>query len=242
MEKAYTFKQIIFGLRKEYLEIEKQLNDLKKYVNVSYNKIDYYIFQIIGNPSRLYLSLNRKQNLLDKIEILLGSYIHDLTMFNITSGAENSYYIGKKEICTINNLDELNKKIKEIEETEFFKNITANIYGTIPCNENKFNGLLINQNEISLLNQNLDYPHLDYYPREDILIMEKKEKAIIPDDIFEILNLSIKRSNLNKYHHKILDNYKEKEIEIEDNFKSNKAKLEIREEPKKLILKQKKTV
>ena len=47
---------------------------------------------------------------------------------------------------------------------------------------------------------------------------------------------------LNNYHHKILDNYEEKEIDIDidDNFNINVAKLKIIEEPKRLILKPKK--
>lgn len=29
MDKTYTFKHVIFGLREEYLKIEKELNELK---------------------------------------------------------------------------------------------------------------------------------------------------------------------------------------------------------------------
>ena len=67
--------------------------------------------------------------------------------------------------------------------------------------------------------------------------MKNEEKIITPDDIYKLLNLSLDEKYLNDYHRRILDNYEEKEIDIEDNFNSNKAKLEIIEEPKKLILK-----
>ena len=72
--------------------------------------------------------------------------------------------------------------------------------------------------------------------------MINKEKNITFDDIFKLLSLSINRNYLNNYHHKILDNYEEKEIDIDidDNFNSNVAKLKIIEEPKRLILKPKK--
>ena len=240
MGNAYTFKQIIFALRKEYIEVEKQLTELKKFVDVS-SKVEDFYFHISGNPSKLFLYLHKKKNLLEKIEMLLGQYIHGTKNYNVTEGANNSYFYRKKEICSINNLDELNKKIEQLVQTDFFKNILANNYISIPCNENKINTLHITAGYIGLINGiNGDYPHLDYYPRSDELVMRNEEKIITPNDIFKLLNLSLNSSYLNNYHHRILDNYEEKEIDIDDSFNSNVVKLEIIEEPKRLILKPKK--
>lgn len=242
MNETYTAKQILFGLRKEYIEVEKHLTELKKYVNVS-KKVENFYFQIAGNPSELFLNLRKKKNLLEKLKMFLGLYIYGTTNYNVTNGINNSYYYKKKEICNISNQEELNKKIEQIVQTDFFKNILANNHISIPCNENEINTILITAGYIGFLNGiNEIYPHLDYYPNSDELIMKNVEKIITPDDIFKLLNLTFDRSYLNEYHHNILDNYKEKEIDIDDCFISNEAKLEIIEEPKKLILKPKNTI
>ena len=240
MENTYTFKYIIFGLRKEYLEIEKQLLELKKYVDVS-SKVDGFNFYIAGDPCKLFLYLHKEKNILEQFELMLGTYLHGKTNYKVTSGIEKKYYYKRREICSISNQDELNKQIKQIVQTDFFKNIVANNYLSIPCIENRFNTLHISTGYIGLINgDNGEYPHLDYYPRKDKLVMKNEEKIITPDDIYKLLNLSLDGIYLNDYHRKILDNYEEKEIDIEDNFNSNKAKLEIIEEPKKLILRPKK--
>ena len=240
MDNSYTFKKIIFGLRKEYIEIEKQLIELKKYVDVS-SKVESFNFHIAGDPCKLFLYLHKKKNLLEKIEMLLGTYLHGTTNYKVTNGIKKKYYYKKREICSINDQDELNRQIKQIVQTDFFENIVANNYVSIPCRENNINTLHITPNHIGLMNGfNAEYPHLDYYPHKDKLVMKNEEKIITPDDIYKLLNLSLDGIYLNDYHRKILDNYEEKEIDIEDSFNSNKAKLEIIEEPKKLILRPKK--
>ena len=242
MDNAYTFKKIIFGLRKEYIDVQNQLLELQKYVSVS-NKVENFYFHIAGKPCELFLYLHKKKKLLDKIEMFLGTYLYGETNYNITNGIEKKYYYNKKEICSICKQDEINKKIEQIIQTDFFQNILANNYTSIPCNENDVNSLQITSGRIGLINGfNGDYPHLDYYPRKDELVMINEEKIITPDDIFKLLNLSLDGNYLNDYHRRVLNNYEEKEIDIDDSFNSNEAKLEIIEEPKKLILKPKKNI
>ena len=242
MDKVYTFKKIIFGLRQEYIDVQRQLLELQKYVNVS-DKVEDFYFHIAGDPCNLFLYLRKKKNLLDKIEMLLGSYLYGETNYNITNGVEKKYYYNKKEICSINQQDKMNMKIEQIIQTDFFKNIVANNYVSIPCSENQINTLHITPGRVGLINGiNGVYPYLDYYPRNDELIMIKEEKIITPDDIFKLLNLSLDGNYLSDYHRRILDNYEEKEIDIDDSFDSKEAKLEILEESKKLILKPKKNI
>lgn len=239
MNKIYTYKQIIFGLREQYIEIEKQLAELKKYVTVS-SKVEDFYFHIAGNPSKLLLYLHKKKTLLEKIEILLNQYIYGTTNYNVTEGAKDSYYYRQHKICSITSQDELNKKIDEIVQSDFFKNIIANNHVSIPSNENKTDVLLITQSGIDIFTETTEsYPHLSYSSDFDELVMTNREKNIIPDDIFKLLNLSINGSYLNDYHHRVLDDYEEKEIDIDDSFISTRARIEIIEEPKKLILKPK---
>ena len=236
MSDSYTLKQIIFGLRKEYIEIERQLVELKKYVDVT-NKVESFDFHISGNPSKLFLCLYKKKNLIEKIEMMLGTYVHGITNYKVTNGTRKEYYYKNREICSINNQRELNHQIKQIVQTDFFRNIVANNYDSIPCRENEFNNIHISAGYIGLINNSdSSYPYFDYYPRKDKLVMQNEKRIITPEDIYKLLNLSIDGIYLNDYHRKILDNFEEKEIDIEDNFNDKKAKLQIIEEPKKLIL------
>ena len=238
MSKTYTFKQIIFALRKEYIENEKQLAELKKHINVS-DKIEYFNIRMYGNPSKLNFFLERKKNILEKIQIMLNMYIYNKASFNITNGFEKKHYDRLKKVCSIDDQEKFNKKIEEITQSDFFNNIIVN--NDIPFIEKDINGIYISQNGIRLINTiDVEYPKFKYYPPEDELVMKNEKEIITPDDILKLLSLSIDGKYLNDYHHSILDNYEEKEIDIDDNFNSNKAKLEIIEEPKKLILKPKK--
>jgi len=242
MDKTYTFRQIIFGLRKEYVEIEKQLTELKKYVDVS-SKVENFKFHIAGNPCKMFLYLDKKKNLLEKIGMLLSLYLPDVTDYDVTDGIKKNYYYKKNAICSTDYQDELNTKIERIIQTDFFKNIVANDHVSIPCKDNETNSLLITANGTRLFNEiNRTYPNLYYHSCEDVLVMENEEKIIIPDDISKLLDFSIDGNYLNDYHRRVLDSYEEKEIDIEDSFNSRKAKLEIIEEPKKLILRSRKNV
>lgn len=240
MDKTYTFSQIVFGLRKEYVDIEKQLMELKKDIEVG-SKVEDFNFHIAGYPCKMFLYLHKKKNLLEKIEMLLGLYLHDVTEYDVNDGIKKNYYYKKKEICSISNQEELNEKIEQIIQTDFFKNIVANDHISIPCVDNESKSVLITSNCMRVFNEiNRVYPNLYYHPGEDVLVMMNEEKIITPDDIFKLLDLSLDGNYLNDYHRRILNTYEEKEIDIEDSFNSRKAKLEIIEEPKKLILRPKK--
>lgn len=108
------------------------------------------------------------------------------------------------------------------------------------CIENNIYSLLVTAGLIQVMNRiGEPYSFFAYIPDKDILMVENKEKVITPDEIYEKLNLSLDKNNLNDYHREILDNYEEKEVDIDGSFNSNRVKLEIIEEPKKLILKPK---
>lgn len=243
MDKIYTFKHVIFGLREEYLKIEKELNELKKYVDVSRDVSDYH-FSIAGgmynNPCVMQLVLTKRKNLIEKIlgkmKLLMGVY----KSYELTNEVKNAYYYKNKQFCSINNQDELSKGIKEIVETDFFENIVANRHVSIPCLENKDNSLLITAGRIDVFHgNNLLDPHFSYWSRNDEFEVMHLERIITPDDIDKLLNLSLNSSYLNDYHRNILDNYEEKEIDVCDFAEKGCFKLNIIEEPKKLILKPK---
>lgn len=247
MTESYTLKQIIFALRKEYLEVEKQLNDLKKYAtaNDSINDFQFRLTHFSSNTCRMILDLKKKKNLLDKIKKILGTYPYGLYC-DVTTKVEKSYYIGYRGILTISNLEELRKAINEIMQTDFVQNIVANNGSAIPCNENKYNKLFIITGGIDFrtsmkpsYDDDLPWSWFYYYSHRDEIVVKNGKKIITPEDIYESFDLSFSSSYLNNYHRKFLDNYEEKEVDIDGIFNSTKVNLEIIEEPKKLILRQK---
>lgn len=243
MDKTYTFKHVIFGLREEYLKIEKELNELKKYVDAS-NEVSDYHFSISGgmynNPCVMQLVLTKRKNLLEKILGKMKLLMEVYKSYEVTDEVKNAYYYKNKQFCSINNQDELSKRIKEIVETDFFGNIVANRHVFIPCLENKDNSLLITAGRIDVFHgRNLFDPHFSYWSKNDEFAVMHLKKIITPDDINKLLNLSLNGSYLNDYHRNILDNYDDKEIEIDDFALKGCFKLDIIEEPKKLILKPK---
>lgn len=239
MDKTYTFKHVIFGLREEYLKIEKELRELEKYVDVNKNIIDYY-FGIFGNPCELSLNLSKKLNWFERILGLERIRIGNGLSYNVTEKVKYVYCRKNKPICLINNPDELSIRIKQIVGTDFFKKIIANNHGSIPCLENDHNSLLISSGGMWIFRgQNTTDPYFNYWPRKDEFDALNLEKAITPDDIYRLLNLRLDGSYLNDYHRNILDNFEEKELDIYDFALKGCFKLDIIEEPKKLILKPK---
>lgn len=243
MDKTYTFKHVIFGLREEYLKIEKELNELKKYVDVSRDVSDYH-FSIAGgmysNPGVVQLVLTKRKNLIEKILGKMKLLMVFYKSYDLTNEVKDAYHYRNKQFCSINNQDELSKRIKEILETDYFMNMVANKHFAIPCLENKNNSLLITHGIIDVFRgKDLSAPHFSYLSRNDEFEVLHLEKIITPDDINKLLNLSLNGSYLNDYHRNILDNYEEKELDIYDFAEKGCFKLDIIEEPKKLILKPK---
>lgn len=238
MKRMYTFEQIVFALRKEYLEVENQLNEMKKHTTIT-GKIVDASFNLI-EPGKISLSLIEKQTILNQIKKHLGLYIFgsDTYNFDVTKDILPSYSIGSKDTCYISNLKELRKRIDDIIQSDFGQNIIINKNIIIPSNEDKNNSLFIAAPGIELMIES-GYPYIYYNPSEDVFVIIKKDKIISLSEIYNLFNLNFDGDYLNNYLCKSIDNYEEKELIIEDNFDSQKAKLQIIEEPKKLILKPK---
>lgn len=236
MDKIYTLKQVLFALRKEYVEVQKQLNELNKYVSAS-NKVKSCNFYLRGNPCNVYLYLEKKKNLLEKIGFLAIPYIYESELdHNVSEKIEKEYYYYNKEMCSITDTEKLKETAKKIIHTDFAKNIVENKGINMPCVEKEFSFFSIRTGDMTLINGiNAERPFFRYFAPKDILQLIN-EKRITCDDIFNILNIKLNGNCLSEYYYNILDNYEEKAIEIDDKFNSKVADIEIIEEPKKLIL------
>lgn len=242
MQKVYTLKQIIFSLRQEYLEIEKQLMELKSYIEIE-GLQDCY-FNVACSPCKMFLYLTKKKNLLDKIMIRLGTYVYGKDIHDVTFNLEERYFAGRNKKCTILEQEILRKEIDKIMQSEFVQNISANDFVYIPSIESDKNSLKIDASSIQLLTSSAsEYPWFDYFPLKDEIranfIINGNRELVTAKDILKVLNLNFDSKYLNEYHLKFLEKYEEKDIEVEGNFLAKSVNFEIIEQPKKIILKPK---
>lgn len=241
MENTYTLKQILFALRKEYIEVEKQLKELEKYVNIT-GEIDDISFHIhdFNVPKTINMYLRKKQTILDKFREIIGLpglYTRGVAFWMVPEELDGACYWKRKKVCSITDLDGFEKDIKDIVDSDFVKNIILDV-----VRENNDFTLKIDARGAKLYDKKEHFSIIDYHSKDNILSIGSEKEIITSDYIYDLFNIEFGREIFNDYYKGIIDNYEEKEIEIDDNFNSSDAKLEIIEEPKRLILKPKKNI
>lgn len=234
MEKTYTFEQIVFALRKEYLEVQKQLNELKKFIDTARTQdASFCLF-----TDMIILYLKKRKTLLDKIKELFGIAPLDGVWYDVTTDLESIYYFINRDVCSIYNPDELRKQINAILGSDFFKNIAIPDDVLAFSAENKNAFLLLKPGNLELnicgVNQNgeKEISYFWYSPESDTFLLSDKIKNSTDDEIYQLFSLGFSHNYFNDYHHRFLTGYDGKEIEIEGISDS----LEIIEEPKKIVL------
>jgi len=241
MTNTYSLKQILFALRKEYIEVEKKLKELEKYVNIT-GEIDDISFHIhdFNVPKTIDMYLRKKQTILDRIRETLGLtgiYTRGVAFWMIPSEIEQACYWKRKKVCSITDVDGLTKDIKDIVESDFVKNNRL----TTMCKNNDFN-LSVNARGLVVASYIKNTSVIGYNSKLDTIGVTRGQSIITPDYIYDLFNMEFGCERFNDYNKEIIDNYEEKEIDIVDTFDSNHSKLEIIEEPKKLILRPKKNI
>ena len=190
MNKIYTYQQILFALRKEYLEINKKLNELKKYIVTDDNKVINSSF------------------LLEEVSTKLGYNMYEEYETSVTKGIKPYYEINNTKVCQVTNIDKCNKLIKEILNSDIFSEIEKKGVISIPAINDKYKSIAITSDTVSLNNGLYEiFPRFDYFLAKDRIFMEKEEETIYPADIYDILNLKFDISFLNKYHFDNLKKY-----------------------------------
>ena len=241
MENVYTLKQILFALRKEYIEVEKKLKELEKYINITgdIDDISFYIHDF-NVPKTIDIYLRKKQTILDKIREtigLSGIYTRGVAFWMVPSEIEQACYWKRKKVCSVTDLDGFTKDIKNIIDSDFVKNTILDVM----C-ENNHLELNITAWGIGLYDKEQFFSTINYSSKDNVLSVERKKDIITPDYIYNLFNIEFGCERFNDYYKGIIDNYEEKEIDIVDTFDSNYSQLEIIEQPKKLVLKPKKNI
>lgn len=242
MNKIYTYQQILFALRKEYLEINKKLNELKKYIVTDDNKVINSSFLLEEGKKEdsndIILRLTRKRNLLEKLSTKLGYNMYEKYETSVTKGIKPYYEINNTKVCQVTNIDKCNKIIKEILNSDIFSEIEKKGIISIPAINDKYKSIAITSDMVSLNNGLYEiFPRFDYFLAKDRIFMEKEEETIYPADIYDILNLKFDISFLNKYHFNNLKKYiNTKDVIVKNNFYSKNVAFKIAEKPKQYVL------
>lgn len=73
IDNTYKLKQVLFALRKEYIEVERKLWELEKYVNII-GDIDDISFKVhdFNDSKNIDMYLRKKQTIIDKIREVIG--------------------------------------------------------------------------------------------------------------------------------------------------------------------------
>jgi len=241
MGNTYTLKQILFALRKEYIEVEKQLKELEKYVTIT-GKIDDVSFHIhdFNVPKTIDMYLRKRQTLLDRIREtigLTGIYTRGVAFWMLPEELDAACYWKGKQVCSITDSDGFAKSINDIIESDFVKNIFLNI----PRDDDKLS-LNITARGTSLFEKGTNFCPISYNSTGNNINIKRQQSVMTPSYIHDLFNIEFGCENFNDYYKRIIDNYEEKEIDIVDTFDSNYSQLEIIEQPKKLVLKPKKNI
>lgn len=223
--KNYYFKEVLFGLRKYYLEHQKQLNILKQYVTLDDEMVNDYYFWV----SQGVLLFDREINGVKLTEYLKKH--KEILNFNTESicnkinedyVVENSFYNSP----TIIDKPKFNKQAKLILESNFVK---GNIKNNVIDNSIK---MFTSTEQISI-----DLPigiSAYYFAYNDSLHISSLE--INPRFIEILMNSEIKSDCLNDYQNQILKQTKEINLEIPKSINNKSNEFLIEEENLKVYL------
>ena len=242
---SYTLKDILFGLRYEYLKLWEQLNELNKYILMDENNIDNVYFHLIHSYPEdevrmlctIYDRKNKIEKMLEKIKIQLGIYPNYKVSY--VDNKDGFYNILDYPFIVDNSkIDEFTQDIYDIFNSEFGSNIKF-IHSGIGYDNLPF--LSVHPGYISFyLN---GYASLEYNPHKgDYVHMYGYKNGITNDKIDTILNIDFPKKIFPEYYQCLIESYSStnKECAIIGDIKHHKKiDLEIIDEPKKMILRKK---
>jgi hypothetical protein len=231
--KNYTIQNIIFGLRKEYLSFQEQVNELRNCVDC-YNNFDLYV---------------TKNNDKDKLDLVCSFNTEELrdnsdrykTIAGIVYEGETEK-IYENTTIRIPNKDIFIEKMNELDETEFAQEMPMCEPQNIKSDDGTIKNLIIWSN---LIEYRESSPSLSlkksifYSPYEDKIYFETSEWLKKADEklIESILKQEVPEYIFRRYHKEIMDRYDNKKVIVSNTKKDNKCTAyDIKENEKTLSL------
>lgn len=242
---SYKFKDILFGLRSEYLMLEQQLSELKKYILMEkYNIEDVYFHLMSGYEDEsvrmlcaIYDRKNKIEEILEKIKIQLGILPDEKVSY--VNNVDGMYNIEKcPKIVDSFRKEEFSNSVFNILNSEIGRNIKF-IHSGIGYDDKPF--LSVHPGYISLyLN---GYVSLEFNPHKgDFIHMYGYKGMVTREKIDTILNVDFPKKKFPEYYQNIIENSSSigKEYDVVGDIEyCKKVDFEIIDESKKLVLRKK---
>lgn len=242
----YQMKDIIFGLRSEYLKIQEELNELRQIILDNDKRIvEYEAFFAITQKSELPALISKLKIKQSSLKRKLYDLENRLKTKHLKEN-EFEFVIDKQNLY--NSLDKikLGREKKRLRE-EFVGRIEqlllspfAQNFRDIKISNEENNNLYIGCNRITFYNNSDIYPSdMSYDKDKDVLVIRRRYPGVITDERIEhLLQMPILKSSFDEYMQECIEKNIElgKKIEIPQFRNYNSESLNIIEEENKIVL------
>lgn len=247
MEKNYyELREVIMGLRDEYLKARRQLDELKQYVNVFsiyVNGIHFELFKDENKKAELVACYEQKNKLLN---FWFNHKYKGYDAVFLKRDESDNYYIPAFYTALITNQEKFKEIKEQIRNSDFVDNLWPTYYDCLTTedkriikNENAmFYGVMDSGVKLSYCDTTLKYDSLN---DKFILEMYSKNKNKTSDAEFikKLLGIKIPNDLLSQYHKDTIDNNPSRKKLItfsEEHPIKKKAQYSIEDDGQKLVL------
>ena len=235
----YYLKEVLLGLRGEYLKYEEAMGKLNSYIICKDKRVkDFYLFLTIEKEFWLELDLKKRRSIIDRMMRIysvdnIGRIIKDSSTGEIELET-NGYQMGLNSSF----MDEMNQEMESIIQSDFVKNIHFYQLENNFYLEFRFFGFIVK-----------DFHHYFNYCVRNSEFLQigrcgKGGKLITNDLVWDVLDTKMSRNYFSEYHQNLIEengrNFQD--IKIKGNvFGFRTVEMGIREEDN-LVLYQKKRI
>ncbi|MBR3661239.1 MAG: hypothetical protein IKN63_05020 [Bacilli bacterium] len=235
----YSFKDILSGLRYEYLNIKNKLDKLEKEINIVDSELSKSIILLDDEEGITCYFYNSQKHIIDAIINIsksIGMPLFNLENLELDSSVKSIYHFKnnlKHYHIIIENIRAFNDQILNILSNNFiFMMKKKNI-------EVKYNNqdyiIGINYNHIGQYLKDFEsgLTSIDYYPRNDFIKLDFI-KTLNNEELNEKLNIKYDVSLFNDYQKEIIEKHKKDIVLFDDEIRAHEFRIE--EEEKRLVL------
>ncbi len=213
-ENYYLFSDILFALRKEYLENQKRIKVLKNYIAYDAKKIEDFNFSLLTNKRALELivDIEKRQNrLMKKINMLrkkFGVFIYPAYDTKIVK-RDGKYDFYNQDLglkIKRGQEDNFTRQIKKIKNSNFVKEMgsqyTSRVVNSLESALNiTYNFINLYIQEGYLADVSCEY----YAPKDEIVLVGSRRRLLNKDDLTRMLNTRCRKDSLSDYQRAIVD-------------------------------------
>lgn len=229
----YTYKDVLLGLREDFIGIKEKLKDLEQYTKVyDENIINYYYFvhKWVDSINPAVMCNITRKNVFNNIKS--SNYV----MLNDSSS--NLFFANGVGLdIDLKRNEEFREKVNAITKEErlnktYIKFVDGNLDGYDYC-------IRIAPSEVkgSIINRTYNNVKYDYNLVTDILSISNFPFNVNPKLVYFILNTEYPKTKFNEYTREVIDNSSKKDIVCLDQIGGHRVDLKLIEDKNKIYLK-----